>query len=247
MPDLATRLHHSCFPQPSPGSSVWRYMPLAKFISLVQTETLFLSRLDLMADPHEAANPVLLLDQRSELNRFSGSPALYNTLMSEHSRRARLATFVNCWALSEFESEALWKLFAVDGDGIAINTTYQALVDTIEPDDELYLGSITYIDYEKESFPDGEPMYPVMHKRNSFCHEHEVRLVKHFPQYLDASSAPPPGVSVSINIDALIKRLYVSPYCPKWYYETVKGIVGRLTPSLEPRIKWSPMRIAPRF
>jgi hypothetical protein len=46
-------------------------------------------------------------------------------------------------------------------------------------DDKLYVGCVNYIDYETQSFKVGSILYPVMHKRLSFAHENEVRLVKY--------------------------------------------------------------------
>ena len=72
----------------------------------------------------------------------------------------------------------MWRLYCPGNNGVAIQTSYSKLVETIASDLELYIGRVTYIDYDSQGFPLGNFFYPVMHKRVSFAHEQEVRLVK---------------------------------------------------------------------
>ena len=54
--DREDKFSHRCFPQPQDkGSRVWRYLDLAEFIWLLDKRKLFLSRLDLVNDPHEGS------------------------------------------------------------------------------------------------------------------------------------------------------------------------------------------------
>lgn len=49
---LLKQLSHPCFPQQRDANvKVWRYMDLAKLISLIQSRRLYLARLDQLADP----------------------------------------------------------------------------------------------------------------------------------------------------------------------------------------------------
>lgn len=242
------RLEHPCFPHPEDRSSlVWRYVPLSKFISLLQSSQLHLSRIDLLNDPHEGSLPTPLVVAR---NNFLQEKGLTHVLPHAEflNQKVRQSCYVNCWALSPFESEALWRLYATDTDGIAIQTTYQELISAIEPDSSLYVGRVNYLDYETEWFPDGNLFYSVMHKRRAFAHENEVRLVKmlHDHMGMDDPSGPP-SVSVPINFDAFVQAIYVTPYAQTWYAEVVKAVVEKFAPALVSKIYWSRMKSAPLY
>jgi hypothetical protein len=136
-------------------------MTLAKLLSLIQTRSLFLCRLDLLSDIYEGSNPRILVERREKLLSDMGDVLPQVQALAQ---RRKKATYVNCWNLSDYESEALWRLYGADGDGIAIRASYRSLVDIIESDDQLFVGRVQYIDYETEWFPGGNFFYPIMHK-----------------------------------------------------------------------------------
>lgn len=242
------RLEHPCFPQPEDRSSVvWRYMPLSKFISLLHSSCIYLARIDLLNDPHEGSLPHTLVETRRLGFRNQGTERALPQAVAL-TQQVRQACYVNCWTLNPFESEALWRLYTSTDDGVAIKTTYQALVDIIEPDNSLHIGKISYIDYETEWFPFGNLFYPVMHKRRAFAHESEVRIIKLQDEYLSYESPPgPPGLSISINLESLIQTIYINPYANAWYAKTVETVIDKFAPALRSRIQWSRMKNAPLY
>lgn len=242
------RLKHQCFPQPPDRNSlVWRYLPLSKLVSLLHTSHLHLSRVDLLNDPHEGSLPGPLVVARNYQFEKMGHGEI-SKMASRLSQKVRQACYVNCWALNPFESEALWRLYATDFDGVAIQTTYQALIDVVEPDNELYVGTITYLDYDSDGFPAGNLFYPVMHKRLAFAHEKEVRLVKLLHDHIDPDGLPgPENLTVPVDLDKLIHAIYVTPYAQSWYAEIVAAVVQKFAPTLAERIQWSRMKSAPLY
>jgi hypothetical protein len=238
------RIAHECFRQPeSRDLIVWRYMTLAKFVSLLQTRSLFLCRLDLLDDPHEGATPKILIEERQRF--VHNNPGILETMI-EFTKEVRKIVYVNCWNLSDHESGALWRLYSAGHDGVAIHATYEGLVDVIRGDDDLYVGRITYIDYESEWFPAGNLLYPVMHKRRAFAYEREVRLVKVVWGNRDNPSIAS-GLTIPVDLEKLIKGIHISPYCPEWFSDTVSAIVGKFAPQLADRISWSRMKAIPRY
>lgn len=164
------------------------------------------------------------------------------------NQRVRQACYVSCWALSPFESEALWRLYTSDADGVAIQTTYQALVDVVKPDSDLYVGKIGYLDYETEWFPNGNLFYPVMHKRRAFAHENEVRVLKLKHDYIPFESALGPlGLLVPIELESLVQAIYINPYAQPWYAKAVEAVVDKFAPELRSRIHWSRMKNEPLY
>lgn len=95
----------------------------------------------------------------------------------------------------------------------------------------------------------------VTHKRGAFAHEKEVRIVRFFSEDFknfelkDVGVDPSlePGLKVKWKLEDAVSRIVVSPYCPEWYFDTVKDMVAKFTPSLSDRVRWSALRVDPIF
>jgi hypothetical protein len=232
MYDLNKRLSHHCFPQPEdPLSYVWRYMPLATFVLLLKTSQLYFARMDLLDDPYEGSLPNRYIKARNVSYKEHGLEQFLPGTMST-DQKIRQMHYVSCWALMPSESVALWHLYTYNVDGIAIQTTYQALVDIAKLYDHLYVGKVSYLDYETELFSDDNLFQRAMHKRRIFEHEREVRMLKTEGSSFSSSNIPPPGLLVSIKLESLIHAIYIAPYAQPWYMEAVKAIVDKFAPSL---------------
>ena len=242
------KLTHPCFPQPPDTAvRVWRYMDLGKLVWTLTNRKLWLSRIDLLRDPHEGSTPRLLALERDEWLREHGAGQIVGQL-SQDNQNMRTRIYASCWHSGNAESEAMWRLYCPGGQGVAIQTTYQRLVDSIAHDAELYIGLVTYLHYETQSFPPGNFLYPIMHKRNSFAHEREVRLVKTCPGlWGPPATVGPPGITVDWEIEPLIEAIYVGPYAAAYYSEVVQTVVKQFAPNLEPRVRWSEMRAEPVY
>lgn len=242
---ISARLAHPCFPQPEQTEvKVWRYMTLAKLVSLIQKRSLFLSRLDQLADPYEGSTTKRTAAGIDAFFEQIGSKNRYETL-GELYRKAREQTYVSCWHASENESEAMWKLYGGSG-GIAIQTTYAKLVESITDEHNVYIGLVRYIDYDKASFPDANAFHPVMHKRTSFAHEHEVRLVWYWGSPPEPDKTPS-HLTIPWNIESYCERVYVDPYAPDYYFEAVQAVLESMAPTLSNRLEWSKMKEQPFF
>jgi len=216
-------------------------MNLPKFVWLLKKKQLYMSRLDKLDDPHEGSLTAktieginLFLLQHGAKEKFSKMSNIY--------RQNQANTFVCCWHENEQESEAMWRLYCGQAHGVVIQTTYQHLVSAIETEHDTYVGCVKYIDYEKDWFPDANLFHPVMHKRISFEHEREVRLVT------SPSKRPAPeALYLAWDNDAWLEHVFVDPYAPKYFFETVESVVDALAPYLNSRLKWSQMKTAPVF
>lgn len=242
------KLEHPCFPQPGNTSvRVWRYLDLPKFIWLLEHRKLYLSRLDLLNDPHEGTTPRLLAMLRDQQLREFGAEQLVTQIPSIN-RQSRRSLYVNCWHLGNSESEAMWRLYCPNDGGVAIQTTYERLVASVANDPFCYIGSVTYIDYETQGFPLNNAFYPVMHKRASFAHEQEVRLVKTLSEYWGLPEREsPPGVTIDWEPETSVEAIYVNPYAPEFFHDVVCSVVRRVAPVLEQQVRWSQMRAAPVY
>jgi hypothetical protein len=248
MKENMIKLEHPCFPQPdNPKERIWRYLDLAKLIWQLENSQLYLSRLDMLNDPHEGSIPSLLASIRDEeFRRISdGKLDVQFPLINQQLRKSM---YVSCWRLGNYESEAMWRLYCPGNDGVAIQTTYELLLESISHDPGLYIGCVNYIDYQTGYFPLNNAYYPVMHKRISFSHEREVRIVKSVMKNTAKPDVPSQiGISVDWDLDKFTENLYVNPYSPEYYFDTVKAVLARFDSTLLDNLYWSKMRSEPVY
>lgn len=200
----------------------------------------------MLGDPHEGTITRPLHKMRTEtFNKLvKGEVAVH---FSNLTREARQGLFASCWNLSPNESEALWRLYAGATEGVAIQTTYQSLVGAIDSDDRFFIGKITYIDYDSEMFPHGNFFYPAMHKRRAFSYENEVRLIRSDFEFVSEGTPPAESHRLGIDLETLVHAIYVNPYSPAWYADTIRWIVAKTSPSLAEKVHWSKMKAEPLY
>lgn len=137
--------------------------------------------------------------------------------------------------MNEHESGAMWSLYLKSNEGIAIQSTYKKLKNSIIDEQEIYLGIIKYIDYEKDYIASyGNLFSPFVHKRKSFEHEKELRafimkwpsdLMRKTNNYTEETING--GISIKVDIEELIERIYIAPNAPKWFTNLVIKVVKR--------------------
>ena len=210
-------------------------MDFTKFVSMLDSQALFFTRADKLGDPFEGSysrgNERLRLDAFKEF--FKGLPeekvAQVRSGMQGFAKWFRNWVFVNCWHMNPGESAAMWKLYVKSNESVAIKSSFQRLFDVL--DEEVFVGLVEYIDFERDWVPEGNSFYPFVHKRRSFAHEQEVRAVfqpvlPSSGESLDLTNVPSyDGVERKVALDRLIEEVYVAPTSPAWF----KALVGRVT------------------
>lgn len=241
-------INHPAFPQPNRQDlKVWRYTSLSKFLSLLTTSKLYLTRLDQLNDPHEGSLPKTMIEIRD-----SAPTTRKTNHYSNFNQEVRQEIFVNCWTLQPNESEALWRLYGGSEEGIAIQSSYSKLIDIARSELFTYVGCVKYLDYDSDTFDSPEwPIswnlfQPAMHKRIAFAHEHEVRIIKSKHRKAP-DDIQPIGYEITINLEELIENIYISPYAQEWYTNIVKSVLIKFYPELISKIKWSKMRAQPLY
>ena len=235
---------HQAFPQPSdPSVSIWRYLDFTKFCSLLSTSGLWFAAADRLGDVHEGAVPtdhVALRWQQAAghfealKDKVQDRKAFFESLVRVEKARHRVGEasrksfFVSCWYASDVESAAMWKLYAQTNEAVAIRSTYSDLVDCLS-DDDIFVGKVRYIDYSRDTFPHNNVFAPFMHKRLSFQHEREVRAIRAiFPSgggvvsHEEFISAQPPGLLEQVDLQRLVRGVYVAPDSPRWFRPLVE-------------------------
>ena len=225
---MTSKKDHPCFQPPADKNiKIWRFMDFTKYVFLLSSKNIFFSRSDLFDDLYEGATSHVNIKLRQTVYKDSPIPEHALEQMSKFAEWVRQWTFVNCWHMNEHESAAMWKLYAQTNEAVAIRSTYQRLLNCLP--ENIFVGVVHYIDYETKWLPEGNTMWPFVHKRKSFEHERELRaLIQDLPSNEKGiqSGMPNPesGRVVSIDPESLIEVVHVSPDSPEWFSELVKKI-----------------------
>jgi hypothetical protein len=212
-------------------------MDISKLLDMLSRRCLFLSRLDLLGDPFEGSiTKVNYYAREADLGKQELADVI--PVLADMKKKTIKSTFVSCWYNDNHESEAMWKLYCPDNKGVAVQTSYKKLVESVDYDNSLYIGVVRYIDYETEWFPQRNLLYPVMHKRKAFQHEREVRIVKSDHKYMVGES--PSGIYCDWDAEQFVENIYINPYAQPWYYEVVKDVVAKFGCKIN--IQWSSIK-----
>jgi hypothetical protein len=225
---------HESFPQPPDESvKVWRFMNFTKFVDLLHSRQLYFTRPDRFGDPFEGSWPKQVVDRRVTWiagvhERFrpnNDNLAAMNQLYIKHHA-------VNCWHMNEHESEAMWKLYVMGNEGVAVQSTYKRLRESFTGTELVHLGIVRYLDYETEEFKANSILTPFMHKRKSFEHEKEVRAViptwKTYPAPVNLfNDTISHGLKVNIDLVKLVELVYIPPTAQPWFAELVKAVIDK--------------------
>ena len=130
----------------------------------------------------------------------------------------------------------MWSLYA--GKGIALRTTYNRLVSSLDREVKFYAGVVRYVDFEETVFQDDNVYWPFVHKRRSFEHEQELRVLTRTwgsDEYTmpdgrplaDITYVPPAIRPVPVNLQQLLTGVSVAPTAEAWFAALVAAVLSR--------------------
>jgi len=115
-----------------------------------------------------------------------------------------------CWHENESESEALWRLYCPSPSaGVAIQTTFSKLGQSLGDRLDIEIGRIKYIDFRRDF---ADPNGAIFRKRKSLSHEREVRAVLHLPDRPGEA-----GLLEPVDMSVLLQGVTISPFAPSWF------------------------------
>jgi hypothetical protein len=203
-----------------PNTVVWKYLDLSKFLDLLLSEKLFLSRSDKFEDQYEGtfSEPTY-----EEIKKLSDNNPEFLSYYKTHREKV----VVSSWHINEYESFAMWQIFTQNSEGIAIQSTIGRLQKALEVEKEFkqYIGEVKYIDYKKEFIPFDDMFFPFLFKRKSFQYEREVRIIA---DITSENIKINEGLKIQIDINQLIEKIYIHPKSENWYKRLVIELVSKL-------------------
>lgn len=236
-------------PPPDEDLMIWRYLDFTKFVALLDTKCLFFARVSMLEDPFEGSFP----PAQSVLERLiaamppgsvpPGATIQMGPDLPDVWKTMRYWAMVNCWHASDYESAAMWRLYAPTTAAVAIRSTVRRLRTAIGSAppfppgfggaDRVHLGMIEYIDFASQRIPDGSFAAQFYRKRRSFEHEREFRaLLLQFPvkpdRHMDHDLRPTDaGLSIPVDLHELIEQVLIAPQAPEWYARLVTRVAAQ--------------------
>jgi hypothetical protein len=203
-----------------PDTIVWKYLDLSKFLDLLMSKKLFMSRSDKFEDQYEGTFSEPTYDEIKKLS--IDNPDFLNYYKTHREKVA-----ISSWHINEYESYAMWQIFTQNTEGLAIQSTIGRLQNALIPENSYkqYIGEVNYIDYKKEYIPFDDMFFPFLFKRKSFQYEREVRIISDVGE---RNITLNDGLKINIDINQLIEKIYIHPKSENWYKNLVIELVKEL-------------------
>lgn len=196
-----------------PDQTVWRYMPLSRFLEMLETSNLHFASPNQFEDPFEGA--VAVQPFGFPVDRRYSEMDLVESAFAE----LRRLTKVCCWHIEDYESDAMWKLYSESGKGVAIVSTPERMDRSLSPyrirpecgAETLWGGKVTYVDLIKSRLRVGD-IERFYHKHRAFSWEREfrcaicLRMAEEF-----GVEVPEKGIFVQADMRELIQEVQIGP------------------------------------
>jgi len=222
-------------------------MGFARFVWLLQRQALWFSRSDQLGDPWEvslAGQQLEALLATAPVGTDFGNRGPADRVRNVIESWRRLA-YINCWSGCEHESHALWRIYCGRDDGVAVQTTWRRLRDSLS---DVEIHRVSYLEPGSSEEPPTLAQRAT-EKRPMFAYEQEVRLLlrqDRLSQYTLAGPLGfPRGIALNWSPDSTLETILVHPEADQAFFETVVATVEHYCPSLRASVRWSSMRERP--
>jgi hypothetical protein len=203
-----------------PDTIIWKYLDLSKFLDLLMSKKLFMSRSDKFEDQYEGtfSEPTF-----EEIRKLSIDNPDFLKFYKTHREKVAISS----WHINEYESFAMWQIFTQNTEGLAIQSTIGRLQNALAPENNYkqFIGEVNYIDYKKEYIPFDDMFFPFLFKRKSFQYEREVRIIT---DVAESNITLNDGLKINVNLGQLIEKIYIHPKSENWYKNLVIQLVKQL-------------------
>jgi hypothetical protein len=219
-----------------PNTKLWRYMDFASFYSVLINKAFFFKRLDKYTDAFEGtlneSTKRELYEYRKEFD-FTTEPEAQDWTKKELERIELFKTYIlSCsWTIKDDEDYSMWKIY-LNGtkEGVAIQTTLNDLSNSYTGQSKVYGGKVTYEPIRKNDLN----IFSVStNKRVYYKYENEYRLILPNQIKIEEGIRIPQheiGFNVDFDMNALIKKIYISPFCGTWFKRVIESTVDNLLP-----------------
>jgi len=185
------------------------------------------------ADGMLALRPHFAIKSANSLAVFDQTMRSFQQKVRESAGMTARRFGVCCWHMSDYESDAMWKLYTASGQGVAIESTVSNLRASLGGRQDIQIDAVRYVDFDKDPIEKGHRHYFLFQKRKSFEHEREMRATIPLPK-------EGIGTLVPCDLDVLVNQVHVSPLVAGYVKDAVEGLCyGAARPLRKPVLQRS--------
>ena len=235
---------------------IWRYLPLWKFKSLIEQNSLHFAKVSSFNNEGELSpfndthrREFYLKEQfanEEQFNLFLHTVPITNRISN---MRYRDLLLINCWHFDEDVNDIMWNKYGE----IAIKSTYRQLRDSFQDntDDVIWIGEIDYADIHTQWMDESNAFSPFFIKGNTDKYERELRVATCLPddnnsikvlsdadkerekhtsskkKILNTNELTDYGKLVEINLDILIDTIHIDSKADSHCVDKIKEICAK--------------------
>jgi hypothetical protein len=210
---------------------LWRYMDLAKFVSMLEKSAIWLARADTFGDKHEGRFPDEMreyIDKAYEsFDEGDDSPVKDADDFQDYLVKN---TFISCWHQNLEENMVMWQIYGKDNNAVAIHTTVESISNNVDASAlsgySLILKNVIYKDASEIT---GTLLYEecFFRKRRHFAFEKEVRISLDTYSRINPSKNTPYGYELPVFLNGMIDKVLVHPDSSGWFFDAVNSITAK--------------------
>lgn len=199
---------------------------LSKYASILLNKSIFFCKSSIMGDPYEG---MLTTADYNHIKSMLGDDRDDGNALRRWAKNPLDRYVVSCWHIADYESAAMWSLYGLRGQSIAITARFSDLVDQMPP--FVKCGPVNYVDFATDGcyFRENKGTdIRILTKRREFRHEAEYRFFFNAVGYLGQSfhrhcSQPKDGSGFYVKITPCqaIKGVFTDPFAPQWFADLV--------------------------
>ena len=237
----------------SPGAiawnaNLWRYFPLDRFFQVLETSAIYFASANEFRDEFEGA---VYVEGANDVHHEALPP---ERPIDTAFARLKTLTKISCWHYADYESAAMWELYAAQNKGIALCSTPERMSAAFAPfrlsprygSEDLWAGPVSYVDLTQVPTEDPDMLKRFFRKHRAFESEREFRLVISLRMAEEFGvRVPDCGISVRVDLDLLAQRIVLGAHIPRAQME---DLLERLKGAgLQDRLEKSTLLGRPRY
>ena len=180
---------YSFIKSPTDNIKIWQYMDLSEFIHLLYSKSLFFCNTKKFGDPFEGSLPLLnnILNEQKEYQitkkLLENKKKFKNVIKSQpitkwNYQGWKNRVLVNCWHMNNSESAAMWNSYSYRNSGIALQSTFKRLKNSIKScKEEIIIGEVQYLNYRNEWLKESLGWEIFLTKKRPYEYERELRAL----------------------------------------------------------------------
>ena len=216
--------------------TIWRYLSLEKWLSMLTTQKMVFSKLAEFSDRNEVEYLINILtkDNKKQLGKS----------LVDHIAHLKHDYYAVCWNAKEGECRSLW--YAYTGNarlGVAIQSSVKSFFRSVgftNPSPSCYKVAYGVITENSEYLQMNE--LPLCCKSIAYESENEIRFLlnnstartdwSNIPVTSTAPELQPPVIQFDCDLNMLTEGFMISPFASEWQKEAILETTRKLAPEI---------------